>query len=217
MVSLGLIPVILIVQLIVTMFIIIAILLFLLKAKNKEILAVKNVSGTGSEYSAIASVEYYFNFEIKLIESRLNLQFTDEDLKKEEFGEADWLTLRKGLLEIEKELLTADSNLENYWVDVAEKFKKILSDCHLVKRILVKDIQDDDEDEQKEMKQLLKSQYNDFDSLFLELEGKKSEVEVGQLKEKLSSIIRNHTELSHCIYMLEEENLFLRNHVKGLL
>lgn len=217
MISLGVIPVILLVQLIVTMLILIAILLFLLKAKNKQIHAIKNISVRESEHSAISSVEYYLNAEIKLIESRLNLLFADEDLKKEEAGEADWLRLRKGLLEIEKELLIADNNIEKYWVDIADKFRKILSDCHLVKRIAVKDIQDDDEDEQKEMKQLLKSQYDDFDSLFLELEGEKSEVEVGQLKEKLSSIIRNHTELSHCIHMLEEENIFLRNQIKGLL
>jgi len=216
MVSLGVIPVILIVQLIVTMFILVAILLFLLKAKNKELHVIKNIPVTKSEHSAISSVEYYFNAEVKLIESRLNLLFAEEDLK-EEAGEADWLRLRKGLLEIEKELLITDNNIENYWVDVAEKFRKILSDCHLVKRIFVKEISDDDQGEQREMKQLLKSQYDDFDSLILELEGAKSEVEVAKLKEKLTGIIRSHTELSHCIHMLEEENIFLRDQIKGLL
>ena len=67
------------------------------------------------------------------------------------------------------------------------------------------------------MKELLKAQYDDFDSMFLALEGAKNEEEVAGLKVKLTNIIRNHTELTHCIYTLENENLFLRDQIKGLV
>lgn len=67
------------------------------------------------------------------------------------------------------------------------------------------------------MKSLLKSQYDDFDDLYLKLEDEKSETEVAELKKKLNSIIRSHTELSQCVFVLEDENKFLREQISSLL
>jgi len=67
------------------------------------------------------------------------------------------------------------------------------------------------------MKVLLKSQYDDFDSIFAGLEGAKNEAEISELKDKLQGVIRSHTELAHCIYILEDENIFLRKQVNELL
>jgi hypothetical protein len=216
-VSIGGITFIIIIQLLIVFIILSAYLYFLLRLKNKKIKALSNTVSESDEVSPLASVEYYLTAEIKLIEGRFGLLFSDEDLLNEEFGEADWLTLRKGFLEIEKELLTEQNRLDALWEDTGDKVKSILKNNHLVKRMKVLEVNDDDVEVEKEMKTLLKSQYDDFDNLYAEMEGAKSEAEVSQLKEKLSSIIRSHTELTHCMYILEDENLFLRNQVKGLL
>ena len=45
------------------------------------------------------------------------------------------------------------------------------------------------------------------------------DTELGQeaLKDKLSTLSNSHRELSHCIAVLEDENKFLRDQIKGLL
>jgi len=205
-----------IIQTLIVFVILSAFLFFLLRSKNKKIKALANTVSEFNDVSPLASVEYYLTAEIKLIEGRFALLYSEEDLLKEYFGEADWLSLRRGFLEIEKALLKND-NLDNFWIAIGDNFKNILKINHLVKRIKVKEVNEDDEDDVKEMKILLKSQYDDFDNLYAEMEGAKSEAEVKQLKEKLSSIIRSHTELTHCVYILEDENLFLRNQINELL
>ena len=223
MVSISEISLIIIIQSIIILVILIGFLFFLLRAKNKEIKALmltpanENEGEAEASVDSFASVEYYLTAEIKLLETRFDLLFKDEDLLGEIFGEHDWIALRKGFLEIEKDLLINSGKVTTLWIDIGVKIKKLLDDCHLVKRIKLKEVNEDDGDSQKEMKQLLKSQYDDFDNLYLELEGEKTEEEVKVLKEKLTSIIRSHTELSHCVYMLENENVFLRDQVKELI
>lgn len=193
-----------------------AVLLFLLHKNKKKLTSLSRVLAEEKETSPLASVEFYLTAEIKLIEGRFALLYSEKDLCTENFSEPDWLLLRKGFLEIEKKLLKHD-RLETLWADVGKNVRNILNENHLVKRIKTKEVKEEDDDESREMKELLKAQYDDFDSMFLALEGAKSEEEVAGLKEKLSSIIRNHTELTHCIYTLENENLFLRDQIKGLV
>lgn len=194
-----------------------AFLFYLLRQKNKKIKALRSTVKGAQEQSPLASVEFYLTAEIKLIEGRFELLFTEEDLLTEDFTEADWLKLRKDFLEIEKSLLTEQDQLHMLWADIGDKFKNTLNENNLVKRIQVKEInEEDDEEEVKEMKTLLKSQYDDFESLYEELNGEKNEEEVAQLKDKLKSIIRSHTELTHCIHILEDENGFLRNQIGEL-
>ena len=216
MVSIGSITLIVIAQVIIFLTILLAFLFFLLREKNKKINALFNAAKEHKEKSPLASVEYYLKAEIKLLQGRFDLLFEDDDLLKPTFGEADWLLLRKNFLEIEKELLTEENRLEVLWDDIGDKFKSTLKDHNLVKWHNVKEIQEGDEDDVKEMKTLLKSQYDEFDSLYLDLDGAKTESEVSELKEKLSNIMRSHTELTHCIYILEDETLFLHNQIKEL-
>ena len=217
MVSIGGITFIIIIQFLMIFIILSAFLFYLLRLKNKKIKALSNTITEIKEISPLASVEYYLTAEIKLTEARFGLLFSDDDLLKEEFGESDWLNLRKNFLEVEKDLLTEQGNLDVLWANIGDKFKNILKNNYLVKRIKIKEVTDDDESDVKEMKTLLKSQYDDFDNLYAEMDGDKSEAEMSKIKEKLSSIIRSHTELTHCIYILEDENIFLREQIKGLL
>jgi len=216
-VSIGGITFIIIIQFLMIFIILSAFLFYLLRLKNKKIKALSNTITEIKEISPLASVEYYLTAEIKLTEARFGLLFSDDDLLKEEFGESDWLNLRKNFLEVEKDLLTEQGNLDVLWANIGDKFKNILKNNYLVKRIKIKEVTDDDESDVKEMKTLLKSQYDDFDNLYAEMDGDKSEAEMSKIKEKLSSIIRSHTELTHCIYILEDENIFLREQIKGLL
>lgn len=217
MVSIDNIAFIIIIQTGIILILLSAFLFYLLRLKNKKI---KTLSGKIKDVqtatSPLASVEFYLTAEIKLLEGRFDSLFTKEDLSGGEFTEADWLSLRKDFLEMEKMLLTEQDKLHMLWANIGDKVKTTLKNHHLVKRNHVKDINEDDEDDVKEMKTLLKSQYDDFESLYEELEGDKTKDEVANLKDKLRGIIRSHTELTHCIYVLEDENVFLRNQIKEL-
>ncbi|MDH5394804.1 MAG: hypothetical protein OEW97_00875, partial [Gammaproteobacteria bacterium] len=201
MISIGEIPFIILIQSIILLIMLSAVLLFLLHRNNKKIKSLSHVLSEAKETSPLASVEFYLTAEIKLIESRFALLYSEQDLCTENFSEPDWLHLRKGFLEIEKKLLKHE-RLETLWADVGDNVRNILNENYLVKRIKTKDVKEDDEEETREMKELLKAQYDDFDSMFLALEGEKNAEEVAGLKEKLTNIIRNHTELTHCIYTL---------------
>ena len=210
-----------IVQTIIMLFLLSGFLLFLLRSKNNKLkaleLELKEVGGGTEDASPLASVEYYITAELKLAETRFNMLFKEEDLLEPEFGEADWIALRKNFLEIEKSFLVNSERVDSFWLLLGDKIKKLLKANHLVKRLNIKEAKEDDEDDVREMKNLLKSQYDDFDSLSLELEGEKTEEEVKELKAKLIKIIRSHTELSHCIHMLEGENSFLRDQIQSLV
>ena len=169
------------------------------------------------DVSSDASTEHYLTAEIKLTQSRFDMFYKEDALNESEFAEPDWLLLRKNYLDLEKTLLSSAEREDDFWVNIGDKLKSLLSSSHLVKRIKLKEVQEDEEDEIKEMKSLLKSQYDDFDDLYLKLEGEKSEAEVAELKEKLNSIIRSHTELSQCVFILEDENKFLREQISSLL
>ena len=167
--------------------------------------------------SPIVSVEHYLTTEIKLTDGRFDLLYPNDDLQGEMFVEPDRLKLRKNFLEMEKELLNHNEREDVFWFDLNKKIEQLLGDSNLVKRLKIKAVSEDDEDEQKEMKMLLKSQYDHFDDIFAGLDGAKSEAEISELKDKLLAVIRSHTELAHCVYILEDENVFLRNQIQGLL
>ena len=214
MISLSQISFIIIIQTIIFLLMLSGILVFLLRSKNKQIK--KSSKGEGN-HSSISSVEHYFTTEIKLTQNRFDLFYKDEDFQEGVLAEPDWLRLRKNFLEMEKEILSSTDREDAFWVELGKKLKKLLSISLLVKRIKVKDIDEDDEDEIKEMKALLKSQHDDFDDILLALEGEKGAEEIAKLKEKLNSIVRSHTELSQCIFILEDENKFLRDQISSLL
>lgn len=212
MINIGQVPFIIIIQTIIFLIILSAFLLFLLRIKNKQLKKLMPVAKDHVDASSDASTEHYLTAE-----SRFDMFYKEDDLQESEFAEPDWLLLRKNYLDLEKTLLSSAEREDDFWVNIGDKLKSLLSSSHLVKRIKLKEVQEDEEDEIKELKSLLKSQYDDFDDLYLKLEGEKSETEVAELKQKMKDIIRSHTELSHCLYILEDENMFLRDQIQGLL
>lgn len=217
MINIGQFPFIIIIQTITFLVLLSAFLLFLLRSKNKQLKELIPTTKGHGDVSSDASIEHYLTAEIKLTQSRFDMFYKEDDLQESEFSEPDWLLLRKNFLALEKEQLSSAERDDDFWVNIGANLKSLLSSSNLVKRIKLKEAQEDEEDERKEMKLLLKSQYDDFDDLYLKLEGEKSEAEVAELKEKMKSIIRSHTELSHCLHILEDENMFLREQIQGLL
>jgi hypothetical protein len=217
MISLGQITFIAIIQTIIFLLMLSIILMFLLRSKNKQIKKLKHTSQSHDDVSPTSSIEHYLATEIKLTQSRFDLFYKEEDIHDGILSEADWLLLRKEFLDMEKGNASSTQREDPFWVELGDKLKKILSECHLVKRLKLKEVEEDDDDEVKEMKTLLKSQYDTFDDLLMKMEGAKSEKEIAELKQKLSAIIRSHTELSQCIYVLEDENKFLRDQISSLL
>lgn len=217
MVSIGGVTFIIIIQSIIVLTVLSVFLFFLLRLKNKKIKTLMSGVNEHKNISPTASVEHYLTTEIKLTQGRFDLLYPDDDLQGEFFSEPDRLILRRNFLEMEKELLNHNERADVFWFDLNKNIKKILGEHNLVKRLKIKEIKEDDDDEQKEMKILLKSQYDDFDNIFAGLEGAKNEAEISELKDKLQVVIRSHTELAHCIFILEDENSFLRKQVNELL
>lgn len=91
-----------------------------------------------------ASLEHYLTTEIKLTQSRLDMFDKENDLQESEFAESDWLLLRKNYLDLEKELLSSAEREDDFWINIGDKLKSLLSSCHLVKRIKLKKVQEDE-------------------------------------------------------------------------
>ena len=218
MVTMSEITFIIIIQAVILLSILVAVLLYTARLKNKKLVTLKNEVHTRPDVSPTASAEYYLTAEIKLTLNRFDLLYTEKDLADLLLAEPDWLFLRKNLLEIEKDFLSTTNREEDFWLEVGRKYKAILKSANFVKRIKVKEVTPDEEgDEREDMNILLKSQHSVFEELQSDLMGEKSEEEINQLSEKLTAVARSHTELSHCIYVLEDENTFLRNQIQSLL
>jgi len=193
-------------------------LLYLIHVKNKKFAKLNNEVRNRTEVSPTASVEHYLTAEIKLTQGRFDSLYTEKDLSALLLEEPDLLFLRQNILEIEKNFLSAAEREEDFWLELNKKFKEVLKKANLVKRIKIKEVTPDEAgDEREDMTLLLKSQHNFFEELQNDLTGEKNEAEVKQLSEKLTAVARSHTELSHCIYVLEDENTFLRNQIQSLL
>lgn len=164
-----------------------------------------------------ATIEHYLTTEIKLIEGRFDLLFQDADRQSLNIVEPDWLVLRKKYLELEKELLENTEREDLFWDRLGENLRQILNDCYLVKRLDLKQAMEDAEEEINELKSIMETQNQELENLLTGLDGNNVELEVNSLKDKLTTLSNSHRELSHCIAVLEDENRFLRNQIKGLL
>ncbi len=163
------------------------------------------------------SVEHYLATEVKLTEGRSELLYKDTDLLSTEFGEADWLVLRVKFLEIEKGFSSTTDREDNFWKLLGVSLKNMLSEMKLVKRVQANDAKEEDDDEVKELKNMLKEQAADIEKLNDELSGADTEEKVEIMKDKLLKLSNSHRELSHCVMVLEDENLFLREQIRSLL
>jgi len=198
--------------------ILVVFLLYLIHIKNKKFKTLNTELQSRTEVSPTASVEHYLTAEIKLTQGRFDSLYTEKDLSALLLEEPDLLLLRQRLLEIEKDFLSATDREEDVWLEMNNKFKEILKKANLVKRIKIKEVTPDEAgDEREDMTLLLKSQHSVFEELQNDLVGEKSEAEIKELSEKLTAVARSHAELSHCIYVLEDENTFLRNQIQSLL
>ena len=151
MINIGEISFIIIIQSIILLVMLSVFLFFLLRSKNKKIMALLLAANSHNEVSPSVSLEHYLTTEIKLTSGRFDLLYKDEDLQSEVFAEPDWLILRKNFLELEKELLVSDEREDAFWLDTGKKLKNLLRNTNIVKRTKIKDVQDDDEDEIKDM------------------------------------------------------------------
>lgn len=192
-------------------------LIFLLRSKDTNIKKLTIQTGKHEQDSPISSVKFYLTAEAKLTELRFNQLYKEEDLNAQEFIEPDWLALRQGFLEIEKEFLLNEDRLDHFWTDVGDKFKALLKERHLVKRIKSLEIKETDSEEQVDMKELLKMQFDALEELAVAMDTEKTAEEIEVLNTKMLVAIRTHTELSHCVNMIGDENEFLGNQINELL
>ncbi len=216
MISLGPITIIVVIQIILLLIMLVGVLLFMLRKKSKKLNALSHQGTMQDNVSAGASVEHYLTAEIKLTQARFDLFYKADDIKTEAIAEPDWLSLRKNFLETEKELLALSDREDVFWLEIGKKIKALLKNSNLVKRVL-KEVEEGDEEEIKEMKMLLKSQQDKFEELSSLLDGEDSDTNMLELKDKLIQLARSHQELSQCMFMLEEENNFMRDQIAALL
>lgn len=216
MISLDYITLIIIAQVMFVLFIAIIFLIFLLRAKNTNIKKLIVQAEEKEDESPIASVNYYLTAEIKSTQLRFNKLYTKGDVNGVEFSEPDWLTLREGFLEIEKEFLSNEERVDAFWHAVGKKLRALLKSLQLVKRVKATDIKDTDSEDQIDMKKLLKMQFEALEEISKEMQATEVE-ETKALNEKMQVAIRTHTELSHCVNMIGDENEFLSKQIQELL
>ena len=107
---------------------------------------------------------------------------------------------------LEKDLVNTTEREDPFWSNLGNKMRSLLNDCCLVKRIKLKESQDEDEDEIKELKTLMEAQNEELELLLTGLDSDDTEVEPEKLKEKLTKLSRSHKELSHCIFIFKNKN-----------
>jgi len=193
------------------------ILYFLWRNSQKKLKTCLATTNNENEQSPSASVEHYLAAEIKLNDGRFELLYEDKDHDDIEIVEPDWLSLRSRYLELEKEFLDSIEREDEFWANLGKKLRRILQDCHLVKRLKLKAANEDAEEEIKELREVMEAQQSELDDLLSGLGSDDTELEQEALKEKLTTLSNSHKELSHCIAILEDENKFLRDQIKGLL
>ena len=115
------------VELVMILLMVISFLIYLVRVKNKEIAALKASVNGYKGVSPASSVENYLSAEIESIASRVDALSSTKTSQSDEFSEADFLELRKSVLEIEKELLVSKKSTENFWSDMGDKIKNVLS------------------------------------------------------------------------------------------
>ena len=176
----------------------------------------------------LSSLFLFFLF--RSIQKRLNVcmtasshvntgsSFTDvEHYLTAGFCEPDWLFLRKNYLELEKGFLASKEREDFFWINLGNTMKVMAENAYLAKRMKIDKPDESEEEETKELKNMMIEQNNVFEELLAEIESDNCEIKIAPLKEKLIKLSRSHTELSHCIFVLEDENIFLREQIRGLL
>ncbi|MGD9384917.1 MAG: hypothetical protein PVF28_00095 [Thioalkalispiraceae bacterium] len=217
MISVGELTLFVVIQIIITLAILLIIFFLLWRNSRKQLIKCISDSNKRQKASPTASIENYLTTESKLTEGRFDLLYQDSDRQHTEIIEPDCLLLRKKYLELEKELLGNTEREDNFWANLSANLRRIIQDCYLVKRLKLKEIKEDAEEEINELKTIMEEQTEEFESLLAGLDSDSNVIEIAAVKDKLSTLSRSHKELSHCIAVLEDENQFLRNQIRGLL
>lgn len=131
------------VQIAMVLLMLIVYLAYLIRDKNKKIDVLKASVKDYKEVSPSFSVENYLSEEIKSIASRVDTLSSSKSSQSEDFSEADFLELRKSVLEIEKELLLNKNSAESFWTDMGDKIKNALSFNYLKKPNVEKKVEED--------------------------------------------------------------------------
>lgn len=207
MINIGEISAFLIIQTIILLACSTVIFLFLWRNSRKKLSQYKISVEDQEEVPPTVSIEHYLTTEIKLTEGRFDLLFKDEDREHTDIVEPDCLVLRKKYLELEKEILETTDREDPFWASLGKNLRRMLEDCHLVKRLKLKATKEGAEEEIQQLQSIMEAQNEELDSLLAGLNSEDDELELEALKEKLS----------HCISVLEDENGFLRKQIKGLL
>ena len=127
------------IEIIILLVMLVIFLWYLLIAKNKKFIALTAVVKSYKEVPPTASLENYLSEEINSIETRCAELEGIEDPESDEISEADYLVLRKSVLEIERELLVNESTIETFWGDMGGKIKKALGFKSLKKQTVEED------------------------------------------------------------------------------
>ena len=206
-----------IIQLFVILFVLIVGLYFSSRHLKTRLKMIEDENSTSSTKDGLSDTEHYLTTEIKLTDGRYDVLFSEEQVSLPTLSEPDWLKLRVSYLTLEKELLSDKEREDAFWLRLGEGIKSILAECHLVKRLPVPEESAEDEDDAKELKKMMKFQSEELESIINYLDVDKQDALSNELKEKLHKIADSHRELSHCIFVLEDENLFLRDQIHALL
>ncbi len=176
-----------------------------------------------ADEAANVDVRHYLQAEIKLTEERFNTLFGEAPREQVELTERDWLRLRQGYLALELELAADKTRDDDFWTRFGQAMRRLLLERKLVKRLDLGDIKDMAEKEKEEkaehedlatMMELMQEEARELEEALAEMGEDESG---GSLAEKLQRVARSHREMSHCVFVLEDENKLLREQIRALL
>ena len=147
------------IEILMILLMLVSFLVYLVRVKNKEIEALKASVKGYKGVSPTSLVENYLTGEIESIACRVDTLSGTKNSQNDEFSEADFLELRKSVLEIEKELLARKNNTESFWSDMGDKIKSVLSLSYL--RNSMEEIETKEKEEDPNYK---KNNFNRFGS-----------------------------------------------------
>lgn len=158
-------------------------------------------------------IHQYLRQEEKLTRGRNEALGYGEQKEQNALDEEERLLLlfRSDMLNLEQTWADNEIRDDTYWHQVIQDLRKLMKRHDLHARFaMAKD------DEIKELRGVLDEQAKSFEELSGNLQNA-NENDMEELKQKLHKLAQSHKELAGCVYILEDENHFLREQVAVLL
>ena len=191
--------------------ILVAVIFFVLFRKQKKLLKLANTNL--KEEVSTNKIKLYFDMEVKITRGQHDKIQQKTKLTTDEKISASLLLFRADLLEFESVYTDKDVSATEYWKVLLDHYKSILKSHDLMGSFESKF-----SEEHEDVHALFENQEKEMNDLLEEADQlAKDDEQVLNISAKLHKLANSHRELSGCVFVLEDENRFLREQIATLL